>query len=200
MWVKVSMKLSPVQILWAHFYIGDETSSALDFARSSLSVSTVSTCFSRSTIHVDIALIVAPVSNINCFNCLFSKLNRFNSSNMRSRFVSTLSPRARRLLLSAARQKKLLRTTPISGAKLPVAKSLSDSILDHELDASSSSRQESWEPRPHCLSPLCDPLDPLSDGFLVLIGERVLFCATLEFRLRCARSVKIQMDWENWTK
>lgn len=67
----VFVKPSPVRILPASFHIADAYISAFDSDRSHFSFSIISTLFTISRRHANMAFMAASFSNITVFNCLF---------------------------------------------------------------------------------------------------------------------------------
>lgn len=82
-----SINLSLLQALLGPFPDAEIGNSALDYARSPLSVFIEATSFSISTRHVGKAFITSPLSNGNLGNCWCFDLKEFKSGNMRSRAV-----------------------------------------------------------------------------------------------------------------
>lgn len=129
-------------------------------------------------------------------NGTISILERFNSPNMQSCSALTMSSVARKPLPSATPANSAFVITSIPGAKTPVAKPLSNSILRQELARPSSCRLKSRTPCPHALPRLHYPRKPrlwlfwpsLSRCFCNGLSKGAI-CATSRSRLQGARSM-----------
>lgn len=116
-------------LLLISFQFVNGNGSAFNFDRSSLSLLIYLLFFYLSKRRIKINIIAVPLSNINLFNCLFSILYQFSSSNKRLRSASALSSANRKILFRATLTKGEHILISILEALSPVAISLWDLAL-----------------------------------------------------------------------
>lgn len=200
-----------MRVLLAPFHLADARGSALNFARTTFSVLIVATVFSISRRHVETAFIAASISIINFFNCSFPILKRLKPPSKRSRSAPKLFHVVRKPLLNARSAKGESIPTLISGAMIPVAKPLSDAILEQEFVTHLSFSWEARASRPVLNrgsatheNRVCAPLDPLGHVILGTVDRRALFMRlqSLVWNVHASRKRKwigiTEEERENW--
>lgn len=206
---KNSKTISPVQALLSPFRVTEESSSALEFARSAFSPSVVAISLSTFTRHADMAFTATCLHFYPISTSLIVRFPYWND------FTSqegghTLSPPclsvARKPCCSATPAKVEIILTSIPGSIAPVAKRLLNSKLRHGLRMPSSSSQKPRAPCPCTPSQLWNVPKPRSRSPRPSLSrcsrssrpESTNF-ATKAYRFQILRSIKLKMNWCDWT-